>query len=163
MAVTGHTSTSSTSDDSLEVFRPRAWRVFLLILALSGVFIACIEAALYAAGRLAASEYGWALLLVLWLLLCMYNTFMVCRQYAIGISATSVTGRSSGLGSWGWEQKKILLGDLDPVRSAKRGWTNRLFGNQRFYSNSGQSIYFLRATFPRDDVRKILELLNVRN
>jgi hypothetical protein len=76
--------------------------------------------------------------------------------------ATHVTGRSSGLGNWGWEQRQIPLDDLDPVRSAKRSWANRVFGSQRFHSNSGQSIYFLRAAFSRADIREILSMLGIR-
>jgi hypothetical protein len=143
------------------VFRPKLGRTFLLILAISAVVVACVEAILYATGRLATSGYGWAILLVIWLVWSAFYTFVVCRQFTLTISDTLVTGRISGLGNWGWDQQDIPLCDLDLARSAKRGWANRLFGNQRFYSSSGQSIYFLRGAFSRDDVRKILDLLDL--
>jgi hypothetical protein len=161
MAITGQTSISGASDDSWVVFRPRVWRAFLMILAMSAVLIACVEAALYAAGRLFTSDYRWALLLGLWLVWSMFNTSVVRLHYAISIGASRVSGRSSGLGSWGGEQHYLPLSDLDPVRSAKRNWANRVFGNQRFYSTSGQSIYFLRGAFSRADVREITRLLSL--
>ncbi len=129
---------------------------------MSAVLIACIEAVLYAVGRLSTSDYTWVLLLAVWLVWSGYYTFTVYRHYAISVGATHVTGRSSGLGNWGWEQQQIFLDDLDPVRSAKRSWASRAFGNQRFYSTSGQSIYFLRAAFSRADVREILNMLGIR-
>jgi hypothetical protein len=161
MAATGLTPAGDTSDASEKVFRPKIWRALLLILAISAIFVACVEAVLYATGRLTYSGYGWAFLLVIWLLWSGFYTFIVCRQFTLTISDTLVTGRISGLGNWGWDQQDIPLCDLDLARSAKRGWANRLFGNQRFYSISGQSIYFLRGAFSREDVRKILDLLDI--
>jgi hypothetical protein len=163
MAATASTADGGTSDAPETVFRPKARRAFLLILAISAIFVACVEAVLYATGRLAYSGYGWAFLLGIWLLWSAIYTFIVCRQFVIAISDTLVTGRISGLGNWGWDQQSILLADLDLTRSAKRGWANRVFGNQRFYSLSGQSIYFLRAAFSKEDVRKILNLLTIRD
>jgi hypothetical protein len=83
------------------------------------------------------------------------------------IGATSISGPAE-VPRWNPDERArtstrqtIRLDQLDRVRSAQRGFVNRLLGRQYVSSTAGERVYLARRCFARSDLRRLLVLLGL--
>jgi hypothetical protein len=138
---------------ALVMFRPRRWRVFAMLCVLSITSFACLGVILYAVSWWP----GWRDSPIFFVCLFVASqvgiqTWTSPERDAVYMSDTEIIN-SRG--------RKILLADLDRVRSARRGRISRILGQQHLYSTSGKRIYLWRAVFDGSDLRKLLGLLQL--
>jgi hypothetical protein len=85
------------------------------------------------------------------------------QNFVVLVDSKEVGGPD--LGRWPWQVRpySIHLADIDPVRSSKRSRLDRLLGRQHIYSKYGASLFLQRRSFDRDDIRRLLGLLQIRD
>jgi|WetSurMetagenome_2_1015567.scaffolds.fasta_scaffold23240_2 hypothetical protein len=144
--------------DVITTFRPRRWRVFVLMFVIGVPIWAGALAIVYA---VFAWPSRWVSELVpacgLVALLAGTEAWRAHDAYMISVSDTEILGWPARR-----QTRTILLADLDRVRSARRSPLDRILGRQHLYSTSSAArIYLWRVGFAGSDLRQLLGLLQL--
>jgi hypothetical protein len=136
--------------DSLVVFRPSRWRVFMVLSAMA--LPVWLGLAVILEGVLFRWDWGDFVFCIGFLGSVGYQTWRAPDEAAVYVSDTEISD------SW---ERTIRLADLDRVRSARRSPYDRLNGRQRLYSTNGTRINWMRTWFAGSDLRRLLDLLKL--
>jgi hypothetical protein len=144
--------------DVFTTFRPRRWRVFVLVFVIGAAVYA---GAIAIAGAAHLWPGRWVSELVpacgLVAVLAGIEAWRAPEAYAVSVSDTEILGWPALRGS-----RTIPLADVDRVRSARRSPVDRILGRQRLYSTGGAFIPLRRPMFAGSDLRQLLDLLQLQ-
>jgi hypothetical protein len=153
-------------------FRPRAWRcwarrITMMVgwLCIVGVILIVV----FTVGWLPTGneDLGWpgyALLSAMWLvptagLLADVRRF--AKTYTVRVSAIDISVPQRAWSGTEGLRETLPLGELDRVRSAKRGPIDRFMGVQWLYSTTGKKLRVWRWAFSGSDMRAMLGMLGI--
>ncbi len=138
-------------------FWPRRWRVFARYWLTFVPVVFCGWAILNVVFSWPRWQLDWVIVfLVVPTFQAALHAWWSIDLYPISVSESAIHGVPSLR-----RPRLIPLANLDRERSSHRNLYDRMVGQQRLYSTTGQKIYLYRSAFTRADLRRLLALLEL--